>query len=829
MEDMDTVPNFTPRAQEIIKRAKSIALETHTKEVRLNHLFYSLLLTNNFSTEAIFSSLSLDKEEILSLVGEDLSQSSMEEVDLDGGIVYSLEFSMVLQNASEISFELDHQYVGVEHLFYALVKIKDSPIVDYFEAFDISKSKLIKSIHHCFKTDSEILINSSIEEEEEEVDFFEGIGPAESTRESTALKNLFKFAVDYNELYRQNEIDDIVGKEVEINKLAEILCRRKKNNPLLLGEAGVGKSAIVEGLAGKICKGECSDFLIPKRVFGLDLAALVAGTKYRGQFEDRLKKVIEEVKVNKNIILFIDEVHTLVGAGGAEGAMDAANILKPILARGELNVIGATTLTEYKKSLEKDSAMARRFEPIIVEEPSLKEVRLILNGIKHYYESFHKVLYPQSLIDLIINLSERFLPERKFPDKAIDILDQAGSRAKIRAFQRPDSAKLLEKEIEKLMDIENAVSEEELLEIKSQQAQLFDQYKGVLNKWGERCDKRKISVSKKDIINIISEKAKVPVSFVSGSKSSRVPLLRRNLKKYIIGQQNVLSGVCDCILRAEMGFCDGFKPLGSFLFLGSTGVGKTLTAKKIGEYYFGGSDNFISYDMSEFSDQISSNKFIGSAPGYVGHEEGGGLIDKIRNNPHSIILFDEIEKAHPSAVQILLQILEEGKLTDSLGRVGIFKHAIIILTGNIGSSLLSSNSSGLGFGATEDGDFKIVKEKIVSETKKTLSPELFNRLDEVIVFKNFGKEELDKILSLELNSLMKKVKNIYSLSLSVPSSIKNFIIDEAIGEKLGARPLSRGVKKHLEVPLANFILNNNPKQGKVVKFIINNGLISCTV
>jgi ATP-dependent Clp protease ATP-binding subunit ClpC len=824
MEDMNTAPNFTPRAQEIIKRSKEIASQCGDEFVSLSHLFFSLLLTNNFSTEAIFSKLSLSKEELLSLVQSDLeSLSSNSELKSDEGAIYSDEVKLCLSLANEISIEYDHQYIGVEHLFHALISVKKSVVVEYFESFKVSKAKLKKIIIKTFEADSDLFSTTAVSPGED----LELTEVQDSIESTTSLKNLNKFAVNYNELYENEEIDDIVGKEFEIQKISEILCRRKKNNPILLGDAGVGKSAVVEGLAGAICKGQCSDFLMAKKIFGLDLAALIAGTKYRGQFEDRLKKIMEEVKLNKNIILFIDEIHTLVGAGGAEGAMDAANILKPMLARGELNIIGATTYEEYKKSLEKDAAMARRFEPVALEEPSAAEARLILEGIKHYYESFHKVKYPEGIIELIIDLSNRFMTERNFPDKAIDILDQAGAKTKIKSFCRPESARVLEKEIEDLMDLEPLPDEVE--EVKAQQEQLFDQYKEALTKWAKKCEDIEFKVSKNDVYQIVSEKCKIPIKTLSRKVSNRVSFLRNKLKKIIIGQDLAVNSVCDSLLRSELGFGEEEKPIGSFLFLGATGVGKTLTAKEIALNYFGHSNNFISYDMSEFSDRISANKFIGSAPGYVGHEEGGGLVDKIRKNPHSLVLFDEIEKAHSSVTQILLQILEEGKLTDSLGRTAYFNNSIIIMTGNIGSSLLGDKMASLGFSSTEESNFEAAKTKISKEAQSILSPELFNRLDELVVFNNFDDSDLMKIINIELKNFNLRVKETHGFSISVPPSIKNIILNSAKDEKLGARPVKRQIKTFIQTVLANYIINNKIDQGSIIKYYLSEGKIACGV
>lgn len=606
----------------------------------------------------------------------------------------------------------------------------------------------------------------------------------------------------------EGKLDSVVGKDLELNKLSEILCRKKKNNAVLLGEGGVGKTSVIEKLAQDIVDKKVNDFLLNKKIFALDITALVAGTKYRGQFEERLKNVINEVMDNPHVVLFVDEIHTMVGAGGSEGRMDAANILKPALARGEISVIGATTFPEYKKSIAKDGALSRRFDAIYIDEPDREECIEILKGVKNDYEKFHKVIYKDDVLEKAVDLSIKYFPTLKLPDKAIDILDQAGARTKIENYVRPKSILYLEEQIEALMDEQDEIeSEKELNDIREKQAQFFHEYQKSLNSWEKDIQEKKVFVKNKDIINIVSERTNISKDVVGQSNAKKLINLKNNLTKKVINQEEATSSIYNALLRASLGFKDEEKPIGSFLFLGSTGVGKTLTAQELATNFFGSDLNLIRFNMQEYSDKTSVNKLIGSSPGYVGSEEGGPLIDEIRKKPFSVVLFDEIEKAHPEVIQLLLQILDEGKIQDSLGRVAHFANTIIIITGNIGSETLEKERNAMGFGVSDEQELIVKKEKILDSVKRKLSPELLNRIDETIMFNSFEEKDLEKIVKFKISEFESQLEKGYNgIEIKVSPKVIKILANKAKSENLGARPVDRVVKSLIINKSAELIL-----------------------
>ena len=808
---MTPKPNFTPRAQQAINEAKKVAKKYSNEFVTLDHLFYGMVNLNAGILAEILFLLRIDQNSLKEKIESsffNFDQTSFDMIEP----AFDQHFHLVLKVSASIASKLGHEYVGVEHILLALLKYEESNIPKYFNSFNASEDDIISEVRdylHLGKEASGVQKPSSPKRSK-----------AKPSKEQK-IQNLEKFATNLNILAAQGKFDNIIGKKAEIYEVSEILCRRTKNNPVLLGEAGVGKTAIVEGLAQKIVKGEASDFLLNKTIYSLDLGSLIAGTKYRGQFEERLKGVIDEARKNENLILFIDEIHTLVGAGSAEGSMDAANILKPLLARGELKCIGATTQDEYKKSILKDGALDRRFQAVSVIEPTKEETRQIIEGIKEKYEEFHGINYPSEVLDLVVDVAARYVFDKQFPDKAIDILDQAGSKVKIKNVERPQEAKDIEQKLEELAMQESKLQliGAQSIEIEDLQLDLLEEYDEIITAWAKKTMKKKISVKKKDIYEVISSRTGIPVSEVSKKDSDKMLGLFKKLNQKIVGQSEALKEISECILRSKSGLQDPNKPVGSFLLVGSSGTGKTYTAKCIAEYIYGSQSKLIQIDMSEFSEKISSTRLTGAAPGYVGYEEGGELTEKVRRNPYSVVLFDEVEKAHPDVLNILLQILEEGIVTDNSGRKVNFSNCTIILTGNVGSHKLEKSS--VGFAASTS---IMPIDKIESELKSFFKPEFLNRLNEIIVFQNFNITELSKIARLELQDLENKLFN-KNISISVTPKAIKFLAEKAFEQKMGARPIKRLIQKHIENDLSRMILSNKLAAGSTIKFSLYKGEI----
>ena len=808
---MTPKPNFTPRAQQAINEAKKVAKKYNSEFVCIDHLFYGMVRLNAGILSEILYLLNIDqlalKDEIEHTLSQDLNGLEFYP-ESETSPSFDEEFHLILKVSASISEKLDHEYVGLEHMLLALLKFEGSSIPSFFKSFNASEEDIISEVREYLHLSKE---NPAHKKESHYY-------PPKPKVKDTSLQNLEKHALNLNALAAKGKFDNIIGKEEEIANVCEILCRRTKNNPVLLGEPGVGKTAIVEGLAQRIVKAEAPDFLLAKIIYSLDLGSLIAGTKYRGQFEERLKNIIDEAQKNKNIILFIDEIHTLVGAGAAEGSMDAANMLKPLLARGELKCIGATTQDEYKKTILKDGALDRRFQSVKVREPSPEETKQIILGIKNKYEQFHSINYPEETLDLIIELTSRYMIDKQFPDKAIDVMDQAGSKVKIKNIQRPDAAKEIEKQLEDLSMKEanmemigasrNTVEDEQLF--------LLEEYDRVIEKWAKKTIKAKIQVSKSDIFEVISARTGVPVSQMSTKESTKLLSLARDLNKKIIGQKESIKEISESILRSKSGLQDSKKPVGSFLLVGASGTGKTHTAKCIAKFVYGGEDKLIQLDMSEFSEKISASRLIGASPGYVGYEEGGELTEKVRRNPYSVVLFDEIEKAHPDVLNILLQILEEGFVTDNSGRRVNFNNCIIILTGNVGSEKITKPSIGFGHSPSH------AKDKLKEELKVFFKPEFLNRLNEIIMFDNFSIEDLIKITKLEVNKIQEKLKN-KNIKISTTPSLNKYISEQAEKEKMGARPIQRLIQKNIENQLSNLLLNKDLTENHSIKFSLIKG------
>ena len=792
---MDSVPNFTPRAQEAIKHAREIGLHHKCKEVSAIHLLVGLLSQGRGLLRGVFNIIGYDLEGFRAYA----------ESCIKGGrskgekIKFSPAVKLILELAYKYAQGLDQSYVGTEHILIAILKNDDPSIKKILKDGGIE----IRSLSLALK--SQLMESSQVSP------FLASDLPAETGDPHAPRKGspsaLEQFAINYNELAVQGKFNDLICRDEDIDEITEILCRKSKNNPILLGDPGIGKTALVEGLSSKIVRSECSDHLLGHVILGLDLASMIAGTKYRGQFEERLKNVIKEIGEVPNLILFIDEIHTLIGAGSAEGTMDAANILKPMLARGEIRCIGATTFKEYKKHIEKDGALARRFQPVNVDEPSREDCLKILKGISPTYERFHDVKYSPEALAMCVDLSTKYIHDRHLPDKAIDIMDQAGAKVKISHFKRPKAAKKIEKQLESLMLQEDKASTIPVkADLSTKQQELFEKYKSILEKWSNKNKKTEFSVEPQHINEIISHRLNVPIDQISADAPSNILDLKSKLSKSVVGQEDAISSISEALIRNKAGLKDDNKPVGSFLLLGASGVGKTHLAKMLAKNLFGSKDNFINISMVEYSEGYASSKLIGSSPGYVGYESSGQLTEAVRSKPYSVVLFDEIEKAHPNVTQMLLQILDDGIITDNMGRKINFKNCLLLLTGNVGSQFTKGKTS-VGFmGSDTTGDIDAIKSKVIEAAKSKLSLEFLNRLDDIIVFRNFTSDDFHKIINLELGSLRARLKG-KRISLSVYKSALDQITSSAAELNDGARPVEGLIQQWVTNPIANILLS----------------------
>ena len=732
-----------------------------------------------------------------------------------GNVPYTPRVKKVLALAGKEAKHLNHSYVGTEHILLGLLREGEGVAARVLKSLDVDVDRCRNEIL------SELDPNfSSSEESEPSV---VGSGIAEDKGKDQKTPALKAFGRDLTEIAKKGEMDPVVGRESEIRRVTQVLCRRTKNNPVLIGEAGVGKTAIVEGLAQQIASGMVPENLLDKRVVTLDLALMVAGTKYRGQFEERIKAVMDELRKAKNIIIFIDELHTIVGAGAAEGAMDASNIFKPALSRGELQCIGATTLAEYRKYIEKDSALDRRFQSVKVEAPSVEDTVLILKGIRPKYEEHHNVNFTDKSLIAAAKLTDRYVTGRFLPDKAIDAIDEAGARSRMESLKRPPEIEKLSDEIKDVCAMkESAISDqnfEEAANARDKEKKLRAKRERVLESWKKSREEKRASVDEDDMLQVIADWTGIPLNRMEAKESKKLLNLESELRKLIIGQDFATEVVSKALRRSRADLKDPKRPIGSFMFLGPTGVGKTHLAKVLAERIFGDQDALIQIDMSEYMEKHAVSRMIGSPPGYVGHEEGGQLTEAIRRKPYSVILFDEIEKAHPDVAQILLQILEDGRLTDSLGRKVDFRNTILIMTSNVGAHILQRNSS-LGFSAgNTDDDFDKTKDKIMDEAKKSFKPEFLNRLTEIVIFRPLVKESMRAIVELELKKVTDRLKE-KKLKLEISDEVKEFLIDKGYDSKLGARPLRRAVEKYLEDSLAEEVLSGSLRKNKPIQVLI---------
>jgi len=809
--------NFTPRAQQVLALARKEADRFHHNYVGTEHLLLGLINLGQGVAVNVLQKMGLDLQTVRSAVEKQVGTGP--EAKPSGNIPYTPRVKKVLALAGKEAKALNHSYVGTEHILLGLLREGEGVAARVLKSLDVD-------IERCR---NEILaeLDPNFSGEPEEASAGGGASTAGEAKGDGKTPALKAFGRDLTELAKKGELDPVIGRAREIRRVVQILCRRTKNNPVLIGEAGVGKTAIVEGLAQEIASGIVPEILIDKRVVTLDLALMVAGTKYRGQFEERIKAVMDEIRRAKNIIIFIDELHTIVGAGAAEGAMDASNIFKPALSRGELQCIGATTLGEYRKYIEKDSALDRRFQSVKVEAPSVEDTILILKGIRGKYEDHHKVEFTDEALASAAKLSERYITSRFLPDKAIDILDEAGARSRIESLKRPPEIEEMNATIEGVCGKkEEAISKqhfEEAAKFRDEEKRLRQRQAESIEKWKQSREEAHIVVDEEEMLQVVSDWTGIPLSRMEQKESKKLLNLEGELQGEVIGQDRATEVVAKALRRSRADLKDPKRPIGSFMFLGPTGVGKTLLAKELAKQMFGDKDAILQIDMSEYMEKFAVSRLVGSPPGYVGYEEGGQLTEAVRRRPYSVILFDEIEKAHPDVVQLLLQVLEEGRLTDSLGRKVDFRNTILIMTSNVGAEILQRNTSmGFGIESTAENEYEKIREKILDETKRIFKPEFLNRLNELVIFKSLDRADMKQIVDLELRNVSERLKE-QELTFDFTDEAKAFLIDKGYDEKYGARPLRRAVEKYLEDALAEAILGGDIKHGENIKVSVKEG------
>ncbi|MBA3881361.1 MAG: ATP-dependent Clp protease ATP-binding subunit [Chthoniobacterales bacterium] len=800
--------NFTPRAQQVLALARKEADRFNHNYVGTEHLLLGLIKLGQGVAVNVLQKMGMDLETVRMEVEKQVGSGP--ETKMVGNIPYTPRVKKVLALAGKEAKALNHSYVGTEHILLGLLREGEGVAARVLKSLEVDIERTRNEIL------KELDPNFTPPESEQE-----SAGGEPSSKKDVKTPALRAFGRDLTELAKKGELDPVIGRVNEIERVIQVLCRRTKNNPVLLGEAGVGKTAIAEGLAQEIASGNVPELLRDKKVITLDLALMVAGTKYRGQFEERIKAVMDEIRRSKNVILFIDELHTIVGAGSAEGAMDASNIIKPALSRGELQCVGATTLNEYRKYIEKDAALERRFQTVKVEAPTVDEAILILKGLRPKYEAHHKAKLTDESLELAVKLSERYITGRFLPDKAIDVMDEAGARARINAMTRPPDVKEIEREIEEIrIEKEAAIKAqdfEKAASLRDKEKQTKDKLEGILTRWREEREEKEVLVSADDMMNIISKMTGVPLQKMEQKETAKLLAMEGELTGKVIGQDEAVIAISKALRRSRADLKDPRRPIGSFIFLGPTGVGKTFLAQTLAEFMFGDRDALIQIDMSEYMEKFTSSRLIGSPPGYVGYEEGGQLSEAVRRRPYSVVLFDEIEKAHPDVMHLLLQILEEGKVTDSLGRKIDFRNTIIIMTSNVGAETLKRQTT-MGFGATKplgEHEYDTMRDRLLEEARKAFKPEFINRLDDIIVFHQLTKADLLQIVDLEVAKVFGRIKE-KEVHMELAESAKEFLIDKGYDPQYGARPMRRAVERYLEDPFAEELLRGNVKAGDVV-------------
>ena len=808
---------LTTQAQATLAYAKRLAKRLGHNYVGTEHLLVGLTRQADSLSAKVLQRLGVTEKNLIDLIEELISPNGYVAVAEWDGNTPKLEQVLLQAEQEAISCGMDK--IGTEHLLLALVRMQDTAGARILTSLSVETQKLF----------AELIAAMG----KEGITYRENNANKRRKRGGSETATLEQYARDLTEMAAQNKLDPVIGREDEIQRVIQILSRRGKNNPCLIGEPGVGKTAIVEGLAQRIQLGMVPDSVAGKRVMTLDLSGMVAGSKYRGEFEERIKRVIAEVMQAGNILLFIDEMHTIIGAGGAEGAIDASNILKPAMARGEIQIIGATTITEYRKYVEKDAALERRFQPVTVEEPTEEETEAILQGIKERYEQHHQVQISDEAIHAAVMLSQRYISDRFLPDKAIDLMDEAAAHLRLMEVKAPEQMLLLEREFQ---DAVNGVEKNLIAgdvqgaaECRKKQAELEKQMQSLRKKYERKKRGQRLLLTDDDIAQVVSVWTKIPVSRLNEKEAVRLRNLEKTLHKRVVGQEDAVSAVSRAVRRGRVGLKEPNRPVGSFLFLGPTGVGKTEISKALAEAVFGDEKAMIRVDMTEYMEKHSVSKMIGSPPGYVGHEEGGQLSEKVRRNPYSVILFDEIEKAHQDVFNILLQVLDDGHITDSQGRQVSFKNTIIIMTSNAGAQAIVEPKK-LGFASVDDEktNYEFMKNGVMEEVKRIFKPEFLNRIDETIVFRSLNKEDMKQIVSIMTRSLVERCKTQMDIDLTIRDAVKKHLVDVSFDLKYGARPLRRRIQTDLEDPLAEHILAGDVKKGSKVVVTMKKGQIVFT-
>src|SRR4051794_31928644 len=813
--------NFTPRAQQVLALARKEADRFNHNYVGTEHLLLGLIKLGQGVAVNVLQKMGLDLETVRMEVEKQVGSGP--ETKMVGNIPYTPRVKKVLALAGKEAKSLNHSYVGTEHILLGLLREGEGVAARVLKNLEVDIERTRNEIL------KELDPNFTPPESEQE-----NGGEQPSGKKDVKTPALRAFGRDLTELAKKGELDPVIGRKNEIERVIQVLCRRTKNNPVLLGEAGVGKTAIVEGLAQEIANGNVPELLRDRKVITLDLALMVAGTKYRGQFEERIKAVMDEIRRSKNVILFIDELHTIVGAGSAEGAMDASNIIKPALSRGELQCVGATTLNEYRKYIEKDAALERRFQTVKVDAPTVDEAIQILKGLRPKYEQHHKAKLTDEALETAVKLSERYITGRFLPDKAIDVMDEAGARARINAMTRPPDVKEIEREIEEIrVEKEAAIKAqdfEKAASLRDKEKQTKEKLDSILTMWRQEREEKEVLVTADDMMHIISKVTGVPLQRMEQHETEKLLKMEQELRGKVIGQDEAVIAISKALRRSRADLKDPRRPIGSFIFLGPTGVGKTFLAQKLAEFMFGDSDALIQIDMSEYMEKFTASRLIGSPPGYVGYEEGGQLSEAVRRRPYSVVLFDEIEKAHPDVMHLLLQILEDGKVTDSLGRKIDFRNTIIIMTSNVGAETLRKQTT-MGFGATKpvgEHEYDVMRDRLLEEAKRAFKPEFINRLDDIIVFHQLTKVDLMKIVDLEVEKVLNRVKA-KEVHIELDKTAKEFLIEKGYDPQYGARPMRRAVERYLEDPFAEELLRGNVKPHDVVHVAAAEGKLAFRV
>ncbi|MDO5381800.1 MAG: ATP-dependent Clp protease ATP-binding subunit [Eubacteriales bacterium] len=810
---------FTNKANEALKYAAETSAMLGHGYVGSEHLLIGLVKAEGSLASSVLVSNDVTDEKLINLVYQLIAPDNVVSVKEPMG--YTPRVRRILEGAIKEAARFNSADIGTEHILIAVIKETDSVAARLLNTMGVSIKKIYADLLTAMGENT-----SRLNE-----DFHNGklVG-----KDKKSTQTLDQYSRDLTELARLGKLDPVIGREEEIQRVIQILSRRTKNNPCLIGEPGVGKTAVVEGLASRIVEGDVPETIKDMRLLTLDLSGMVAGSKYRGEFEERIKRVISEVRNAGNVLLFIDELHTIIGAGGAEGALDASNILKPSLARGEIQIIGATTIEEYRKRIEKDAAFERRFQPVKIQEPTVEESIEVLMGLRSKYEQHHNVTITDEAVVAAVKLSKRYINDRFLPDKAIDLIDESSSRARLQAFVIPNDVRKLEKEIKELSEQkEDAIMHENFEEagtIKKKQAAKKNKLEKIKAQWQEKMDNSDIVVDENDIAGTVALWTKIPVSRIAEAESERLIHLEETLHERVIGQDEAVTAVAKAIRRGRVGLKDPNRPIGSFLFLGPTGVGKTELSKTLADAMFGTDNSLIRVDMSEFMEKHTVSKLIGSPPGYVGYDEGGQLSEKVRRNPYSVVLFDEVEKAHPDVFNILLQVLDDGRITDSTGRVVDFKNTIIIMTSNAGAeNIVSPKSLGFISGLTEEQNHETMKSKVMDEVKRIFKPEFINRIDDIIVFHTLNKEQVGHIVDILVSTVNKRIMEQMKLSIELDDEAKKWIVDKGYDPKYGARPLKRTIQSELEDALAERILEGKIKTGNRVKVGVKDNKLNFTL